>query len=231
MCPAWYALQIRPHREAVAGEGLRLKGYEVFVPTYSDRRFRSGRIRKTELPLFPGYLFCRCGDSSAGKIVTTPGVIRMLSLNGAPVQIPDEEVERIQRIVSSQLYCQAWRFVADGTLVRIESGPLKSVEGILMCGEEKRRLIVSVVMLQRSVAVILDEDTKITTLSPRFGVSLSRRSFDCGHRSSPTIERSRLAALEKDSSAEATFRVPRSATVLAQHPVRLSEDAQIRARR
>src|SRR5437016_5057779 len=117
-CLPWFVLQLRPQREEAVSRALLLKGYEVFLP-----------MRRERCPLFTGYLFCRLNPDLPAKIVTTPGVIRILGFGRKPIAVPEQEVATIQQIVSSNLTRQPWRYLPHGTLIRIETGPLKGVEG------------------------------------------------------------------------------------------------------
>ncbi len=163
--PSWYAFQLRPHREESVKTALLSKGYEVFLPTFRERRFRSGRIRIQERALFPGYVCCKFTPDLTGKVVTTPGVIRVVSFGRKPVAIPEEEITRIQAIVTSDLAREPWRYIPGGTSIRIETGPLRGVEGILIDTNGNRRLVVSIGLLERSIAVSLDETTDFRVLS------------------------------------------------------------------
>lgn len=151
------------------------KGYEVFLPTYC-RRTASNRDEKSERPLFPGYLFCRCTAELTGKIVTTSGVFRIIGYGTRPIAISESEIVNLQKVTASDVLRRPWKYLPGGTVVRIESGPLKGVEGIIVSSGASRRLIVNVTLLQRSTAVSLDENQAIVVLSrPR-----TELGIDCG---------------------------------------------------
>jgi transcription antitermination factor NusG len=156
---SWYAIQIQSRLGGVASATLRGKGYEEFFPLYRSRRRWSDRIKQLELPLFPGYLFCRFDVSDRlMPILTTPGVIRIVGVGKTPVPVDSEEIEAIRTILRSELAAQPWPFLRVGSKVYIEDGPLAGLEGIITNTDKVYRLIVSVNLLQRSVAVEIDRE-------------------------------------------------------------------------
>lgn len=155
----WYALRVQSRLSSLASTTLRGKGYEEFLPLYRSRRKWSDRIKELELPLFPGYLFCRFDVSDRlMPILTTPGVIGILGAGKTPVPVDIEEIEAIRAILRSGLAAQPWPLLRVGAKVYIERGPLAGLEGIVINTDKVYRLIVSVSMLQRSVAVEIDRE-------------------------------------------------------------------------
>lgn len=152
----WFALQVRARQEAGVAQFLQSKGYTWFLPSYKCRKRLCDRIKVTEEPLFPGYLFCRFEPQKRLPILTTPGVIQIVGYNRIPVPIEDSEISALQMLVRSGLPNQPWPFVRVGDQVQIESGPLRGVEGILVAVKAGHRLVLSVTLLQRSVAVEID---------------------------------------------------------------------------
>jgi transcription antitermination factor NusG len=152
----WFAIQVRARYEQRVSEHLEGKGREWFLPLYKCRKRWSDRIKEVEAPLFPGYLFCRINLQDRLPILKTPGVIQIVGFNRTPIAVDESEVEAIQRMVASGIPNQPWPFLAAGDRVRIESGPLSGLEGILVDFKGKHRLVLSVTLLQRSVAVEID---------------------------------------------------------------------------
>jgi transcription antitermination factor NusG len=156
---AWYAIHVRTRFETVAADTLVGKGLEVFMPVYRARRQWSDRIKEIEMPLFPGYLFCRIDlRGRLLPILTTPGVIAILGAGNMPSPVPEREIAAIQLAIRSGLPAQPCPYPSVGARVLIERGPLAGVEGIVLSSEspghcKKRRLVVSVHLLQRSIAV------------------------------------------------------------------------------
>jgi transcription antitermination factor NusG len=155
----WYALRVRSKFETVASTILRGKGYEEFLPVYPSNRRWSDRVKLLDLPLFPGYLFCRLEiNGRLLPILTTPGVISIVSAGKTPVPVAEDQITAVKAIIRSGLSAQPYPFVSVGTRVFIERGPLTGVEGIVTSMEKKYRLVVSLPLLQRSVAVEIDRD-------------------------------------------------------------------------
>jgi transcription antitermination factor NusG len=163
----WYALQVCHKYESVVSSILRNKGYPEFLPLYRARRRWSDRIAEIDLPLFPGYLFCRfdAGDRRV-PIVTTPGVVRIVGIGRTPVPVDDAEIAAIQAIVASGVAAEPWPYLRAGHRVRIRHGSLAGVEGILIEARSRHRLVVSVALLQRSVAVEIDS-ASVVPVGPR----------------------------------------------------------------
>jgi transcription antitermination factor NusG len=154
----WYAIHTRSKFERVAFTSLSAKGYKAFLPLYRSSRRWSDRSKELDLPLFPGYVFCAFDVQELLPIVTTPGVTSIVCAGKTPVSIPDSEIEAIQTMIRSGLHAQPWPHLAAGTKVVIEKGPLAGIEGIAMSVNKRYRLIVSVSLLQRSVAVEIDRE-------------------------------------------------------------------------
>jgi len=149
----WFALQIRSRYENIVTAHLGGKGYEWFLPLYKCRRRWSDRFKEIECPLFPGYVFCRLNPLDRLPILITPGVVLIVGTGKTPVPIDETEIVAIQAAVKSGLPSQPWPFVQIGQRVRIEYGPLCGLEGILLDFRRHHRLLLSVTLLQRSIAV------------------------------------------------------------------------------
>src|ERR1700686_1979880 len=119
----WYAIRVRSKFERIASLTLSGKGYEEFLPLYRSGRAWSDRAKQLDLPLFPGYLFC-CFDVQDRllPILTTPGVISIVSAGKIPISIPDREIEAIQIVNRSGLQAQPWPHLAVGSRALIEKG-------------------------------------------------------------------------------------------------------------
>lgn len=164
----WFALQTRPRSEKQVQRLLTHKEYDSLLPTYRQKRRWSDRNVEIELPLFPTYLFCRFNSSALGKVISTPGVIRIVGIRGEPAEVNPEEINALQLLTQSNLLREPWVFIPDGTLVQVETGPLAGAQGIFCSGKDRGRLVISVVLLQRSIAVHLDEKTLVSVIeSPK----------------------------------------------------------------
>jgi transcription antitermination factor NusG len=149
---AWYAIRVKPKFEKVVSLGLRGKGYEEFLPLRKAHRQVQSRTRTVELPLFPGYVFCRLDEAKRLPVLTTPGVFHIVTHAGRLAPIPEDEIESLQTMVRSNLPVEECHY-SPGDKVRIVSGPLAGVEASVSRVKDRYRVVVSVAMLERSVAV------------------------------------------------------------------------------
>lgn len=153
----WYALHVAHKHETFVSTVLRNKGYREFLPVYRSRRRWSDRIAELDLPLFPGYVFCRFdAHDRRVPIVTTPGVIQIVGFGRTPVPIEDAEIAAIQAIVASGIPAEPWPYVQAGQRVQVRYGALEGVEGLVVESRSRHRLVVSISLLQRSVMVEID---------------------------------------------------------------------------
>jgi transcription termination/antitermination protein NusG len=151
----WYAIQVRPRSELAAAKSLQNKGFHQFVPRYKSKRKWSDRTVELELPLFPGYIFCRFNPQVQMPILATAGVIRIVGNRKMPLPIEIEEIEAVLQVIQSRYKVEPHPFVAIGTRVLIQSGPLAGLEGIVN-GYKNRCLILSIGLIKRSIAIQLD---------------------------------------------------------------------------
>jgi transcription antitermination factor NusG len=163
---SWYALQVKPKFERVVGTILEGKSLETFYPTYKKRRIWSDRIKETEAPLFPGYIFCRFNVHDRLPVLTTPGVMRVVGVGRIPAEIAEAEISAVKRIVLSGIPAMPWPFPRVGQPVVIQKGPLEGTEGVLVAVRNRYRLVVSIGLLQRSVSAEVDAEWVCVTQSP-----------------------------------------------------------------
>jgi transcription antitermination factor NusG len=159
MSDCWYALHVKPRFEKLVTTQLDQKGYETLLPIYVSRRKWSDRIKTLSLPLFPGYIFCRFNINARLPIVATPGVMRILGIGRIPTPVNESEIASIQHVMDSGAQAQPHPYVAAGQMVEIESGPLQGLKGIIVRLKGSDRLVVSVSLLMRSVAVEVDQNS------------------------------------------------------------------------
>ena len=159
----WFALQVRNRYENIVSAYLKGKGFEWFLPLYKSRHRWSDRFKEIELPLFPGYVFCRLNAVDRLPVLMIPGVHQIVGLGRTPTPIDESEIAVIQAAVKSGLPTEPWQFLQIGQRVRIEQGPLCGLEGILLGFRRHHCLVLSVTLLQRSIAVQL-EDAWVTPI-------------------------------------------------------------------
>lgn len=152
----WFAVHVRTRHETAIASFLEAKGYEQFVPLYKFKKRWSDRVKVLEAPLFPGYLFCRFDPQFRLPILKTPGVIQIIGYNRVPTPINEAEMSAIQTVIESGMQTQPWPFLEVGERVRIGSGSLRGLDGIVVKMKENHRLVISVTLLRRSVAVEID---------------------------------------------------------------------------
>jgi transcriptional antiterminator RfaH len=152
----WYAVRLRPRSEKMVALHLRDKGYEEYLPLYRSRRRWSDRMKEVDLPLFPGYIFCKFDVTNRLPILVTPGVLSITGCGKVPLPIPELEISAVQRIVTSNMPYGPWPTMRVGQAVRVRSGPLEGLEGLILELRNKYHLVISVALLSRSVSVLID---------------------------------------------------------------------------
>jgi len=148
----WFVLYVKPRHEKHVASILRGNGYEEFVPLYAHRT----RSRISELPLFPGYVFCRLDPANRLPVLRVPGVFSIVGCGSTPVAVEDDEIEALQRVIHYGLPREPWPSLPSGTKVTVSRGPMQGVQGVVMKMKNVTRVIISVALLQRSIAVELD---------------------------------------------------------------------------
>ena len=154
----WFALQVWVRKENLITSQLEGQGFECFLPKYKSIREWSDRKKEVEQPLFPGYVFCRFDYSQRRPVVMTPGVLQVVGFGRTPTAVPDREVEALQTAVASGIASQPWPYLEVGERVLVKAGKLSGLEGILVSFKGKNRVVLSVSLLQRSVALEVDLD-------------------------------------------------------------------------
>jgi transcription antitermination factor NusG len=156
--PKWFALRVRSGSEKLVAAIAENKGVEHFLPLYQCHRRWSDRIKSLDLPLFPGYLFCRVNPKYRLPVLTIPGVQHFVGIGKVPVPIEEAEISAIQAAMRSGLRTEPWPYLTLGQRVRVDQGPLEGLEGFLIEVRKQHRIIVSVQLLMRSVAVEIERD-------------------------------------------------------------------------
>jgi transcription antitermination factor NusG len=152
----WYAVRVKSNRERVTTQALRGKGLEVFLPVYHNAKGRSRPCQAIEVPVFAGYVFSRFDPHNRLPILTTPGVVHIVGIGNVPEPVDPDEMEAVFEIAKSGLKVSPHPYLAAGQKVRLESGPLRGAIGTVLQEKDGDRLIVSVSLLQRSIAVVVD---------------------------------------------------------------------------
>jgi transcription antitermination factor NusG len=152
----WWAVYTRHQHEKAVATSFSSNGLDVFLPLYSAVRQWKDRKKQLSLPLFPCYVFLRSDLERRVGILSTPGVHSIVMMSGQPAVIPEVDIEAIRRAVDSPQKVEPHPFLRRGDWVRIKSGPLANIEGILVRRKGSYRLILSAEVLQKSIAVEID---------------------------------------------------------------------------
>jgi transcription antitermination factor NusG len=152
----WYAVHTRHQHEKLVARTLAQKGFEVFLPLYSEIRQWRDRTKMVELPLFSCYVFLRGDLDHRLAILTTPGVHGMVASAGKLAGIPEEEIQAVRSVIENRVNVEPHPFLKCGDLVRVKYGALRGLEGFLVRKKGQARLIISVTLLERSVAAEVD---------------------------------------------------------------------------
>jgi transcription antitermination factor NusG len=161
----WFALQVRTRWESSTSLLLSGKGYQTLLPTYQTRKRWNGKVKQLNAPLFPGYVFCQFDALNRLPVLVTPGVISVVGRGRVPVPVDDAEITALQTVVSSGVSTEPWPYLEIGQKIRIESDALRGLEGILIKFKGYDRIVVSVSLLRRSVALEIDRNC-VSPLSP-----------------------------------------------------------------
>jgi transcription antitermination factor NusG len=154
--PHWYAAYTCANHEKRVAAELGMREVEHFLPLYSSvRRWKDRRVQ-LESPLFPGYVFVRLALRERLRVREIPSVVRLVGFNGQPTALPDTEMEVMRAGLSQSSRAEPHPFLTVGRHVRIIGGPLAGLDGVLRRKKSGMRVIVSLGLIQRSVAVDVD---------------------------------------------------------------------------
>jgi transcription antitermination factor NusG len=152
----WFAIRVRSNCERNVFQALHQKGYDLFFPTYTATRQWSDRIKQLTVPLFRGYIFCRLNHQHPLPVLTTPGVVQLVGNGRTPIEVTEDEISSVKAVLNSNLPYMPYPSLACGTRVVVDYGPLMGVQGVLVESRTTNRLVVSIEILQRAVAVEID---------------------------------------------------------------------------
>lgn len=154
--PAWFAVNTSCRHEKQVAMQLAARRIEHFLPLYEEVHRWADRRMAVQLPLFPGYLFVRVGLARRADVLQVPGVARIVGFNGAPMPLEDAEIESLRAGVASGMKLQPHPYLKSGCKVRIRSGSLRGVEGVLLRKKDGDRIVISVDLIMKSVALEID---------------------------------------------------------------------------
>ena len=154
----WFALVVRSRWEKLAATSLVSKGHECLLPVRKERRRWSDRWKELELPLFPGYLFCRFQTYERPAVLSIPGILSVVGFGRTPAPVDSNEIAAVQLIAQTGFAAKPWSYIEVGEVVRLERGPLQGLTGIVLQCKSESKLILSVTLLKRSIAVEIDRE-------------------------------------------------------------------------
>jgi len=151
----WYAVYTCPRHEKVVHQQLNAKTVESFLPLYQTLRQWNDRKALVDLPLFPRYLFVHIPLSERVRVLTVPGVLSLVNFNGQPACLADDEIETLKTSLALRA-AEPCPYLVEGKRIRITTGPLKGLEGIVIRRKGKLRAVVSIHSIMQSFSVEVD---------------------------------------------------------------------------
>jgi transcription antitermination factor NusG len=153
----WYALYTAPRHEKYVAELIDRQGIACYLPLYRSVRRWKDRRKELLMVLFPGYVFVQMALQNRLRVLQLPGAVRLLSFNGQPAVLPDHEIEALRDRLSGAGKIEPHPYLSVGRHVRVRSGPLKGLEGIIQRSKDRCRIVISIHLIMRSVAVEVDD--------------------------------------------------------------------------
>ena len=154
----WHALYTAPRHEKSVADQLNRRGISCFLPVYRSTRRWKDRRKELAMVLFPGYVFVRVVPQDRVQVLQLRGVVRLVTFNGRPVALPEQEIELLRSRLSGARAMEPHPYLRVGKRIRVRRGPLQGLEGIIVRVKDRCRLVFSIDLIMRSVAVEVDED-------------------------------------------------------------------------
>ena len=149
----WYAAYTCARHEKRVSKQLQERRIDSFLPTYHSVRRWKDRRKELDLPLFPGYVFVHLAGDDRMRVLQVPGVVRFVSFNGRPAPLDNSEIESLRNGIANGVHAEPHPYLKVGRPVRVKHGPMAGTEGILVRKKDKFRVVISVGLIMRSVAV------------------------------------------------------------------------------
>lgn len=154
---SWYALYTCARHEKRVAELIERRNVSCYLPLYRSVRRWKDRRKELELALFPSYVFVRMSLVNKQKVLEVPGVVHFVSFDGKPAALPEEEIEALRKRLAAKVGVEPHPYLKSGRKVRVRSGPLQGLEGIILRRRDRCRLVFSIDLIQRSLAIEVDE--------------------------------------------------------------------------
>ena len=156
--PRWYAVYTSANHEKRVAAQLKGRSVEYFLPLYDSLRRWKDRKVCLQMPLFPGYVFVRIPLLHRMQVLQIPSVVRLVGFNGGPTALPEEEIRAMQNGLKQGVCARPHPYITVGRCVRVVRGPLAGLHGILLKRKNRARVVVSLDLIRRSVAVEVSPD-------------------------------------------------------------------------
>jgi transcription termination/antitermination protein NusG len=153
---SWFALTIRQKLRLQCEAHLRAQQFNLFSPTMTEVRIWSDRKVRAEVPLFPGYLFCSFNPADAWRIIRTPGVLEIVNAAGRLLEVDRDQLIAVGKSLTAGQRIEVVPALFKGQRVRIISGPMAGIEGVLAIVQQELRVSLEITMMNRSVLVEID---------------------------------------------------------------------------
>jgi transcriptional antiterminator NusG len=159
LAPRWYAVRTRSrHEKQVRAQLADRPGIDVFLPLWEKRSRWKDRIKRVQVPLFPGYCFARFSRADRLRVLRAGGVVGLVGPSGEPEPIPDREIEAIRTLGGTRLSYEPLPFLAEGMAVEVIRGPLMGARGQLLRKDRDLRVVLSITLIRQSVSVEIDAE-------------------------------------------------------------------------
>lgn len=152
----WFAIRVKSNHEKSVCTHLAMRGFEVFLPVCRTRNRWADRYKLVETPLFTGYVFARLDRTRPHGVLSTPGVLQIIGSGRQPEPVLEEEIAAIRRAVDANCQLRECDFFVKGHRATVMSGALSGLEGTIVSLKQESRLVLSISLLQRSVALEID---------------------------------------------------------------------------
>jgi transcription antitermination factor NusG len=155
--PHWFAAYTMSRHEKRAAEYFQQRDIPFFLPLYRSRcKWKDGSKTILELPLFPGYIFVNIPLANRVRVLEVPGVLSLVSCGRTPVPLPELEIKVLREGLRASK-AEPHPYLVAGERVRINTGPLNGMEGVLLRKNNGFRVVITLQEIMKSVVVEVEE--------------------------------------------------------------------------
>jgi len=175
----WFAVWTRSRQEKVASAILEVVGVQHFLPLRSELRQWSDRKQMVTVPLFSGYLFVRVNQKADSRlqVLKAPGIVGFVGNSKGPLPIPDQQIENVRTVLARRIECTVLPNLEEGERVRVVRGPLAGIEGLLLRSNSTSRLLISIEVIHKTLAVSVSREDVVLVESTPWMTKESEASF------------------------------------------------------